>query len=293
MRTTLADRVLAALAVLVPAEAVAFTTTQPDPTAAVNRSVGRLFLTKAGGTVRCTATVVNAPNRSTLFTAAHCLNSAGNGAATSAEFAPGYHDGISPYGRWTSVNLLPSPLWDTVSHRYDYGFIVVGRDASGQAVEDVVGGLPMAFNQPRAQNYRILGLPAQPAPPYDGQKLWACDTTYAGDYVIGVGTGPLQMMAGCDFGDAASGGPWLSSGNAVVSESSFDPAVPVDTLNGPYLDGNAAALLATAGNISTEPPPKPKPAAKKKCKKGKKGKRKRNAAAAKKKCKKKKKKKRK
>jgi hypothetical protein len=273
--------VLVAFALVLPAQAAAYTTTQVDPTAAVNRSVGRLFLNKPNGTVKCTATVVDAPNRSTLFTAGHCLNSAGNGVASSATFAPGYHDGISPFGRWTSAQLLPSPLWDTVSHRHDYGFIVVARDASGRAIEDVVGGLPMGFNLPRAQSYRILGLPAEPAPTYDGEKLWACDTSYAGDYTVGVGSGPPQMMAGCDFGGAASGGPWLTTGNVVASDNSFVPTVPANTMNGPYLDNDAAALFATAGNISTAPVKK-----KKKCKKKKKGHK--RALTAKKKCKKKK-----
>jgi len=273
---------LAALAVAAPAEAAAFTTTQLDATAWPR--VGKLFLSKAGGTVKCTAAVVDAPNQSTLFTAGHCLNSAGNGAASSASFAPGYHDGVSPFGRWDSQQLLPAPQWDTVNHHYDYGFIVLARNAQDVAVEDTVGAFPMGFNQPRAQNYRILGLPGDPTPPYNGEKLWACDTAYTGDYV-GVGTGPASMMVDCDFGNGASGGPWLDSHGFVVSDSSFKPAAaPPNTLNGPYLDGSAAALFATAGSIPV--PAKPKPAqAAKKCKK--KRKHRRHASGAKKKCKKK------
>jgi hypothetical protein len=276
--------VLVVLAAVVPADAAAFTTTRLDATAWPR--VGRLFLSKPGGTVKCSAAVVDAPNQSTLFTAGHCLNSADNGAATSASFAPGYHDGVSPFGRWDSQQLLPAPQWDTVNHHYDYGFIVLARNAQDVAVEDTVGAFPMGFNQPRAQNYRILGLPGDPTPPYDGQKLWACDTAYTGDYV-GVGTGPASMMVDCDFGNASSGGPWLDPHGFVVSDTSFKPAAtPPNTLTGPYLDGSAAALFATAGSIPVPEKPKATPHSTRKCKKHK-GKRRHGATSAKKKCKKK------
>lgn len=261
---------LAALAMVIPAEASAFTTSVLDSTAPGNRSVGRLFITSAAtGTSRCSATVVDAPNQSTVITAGHCLNSATDGPTVSAIFVPGYYDGVEPFGRWNAKQFIQAPQWAAgFNRRYDYGFVVIARNGR-RAVEDAVGGLPIAFNQPRAQGYKILGLPGEPTPPYDGSKLFACDTVFAGDSVSDGNAGPPRMRAGCDFGIGASGGPWLNGATTVVSVSSTKLANPPNTLTGPYLDGDAAALFATAGNISTAS-----------CKAKKKGKGKKSGASA-------------
>jgi hypothetical protein len=144
--------------------------------------------------------------------------------------------------------------------RYDYAFIVIARNGKGRGVEDAVGGLPIGFNQPRGQPYRLLGLPGEPTPPYDGQRPFACDTAYAGD-VGGAAPGPPMMAAGCDFKDGSSGGPWLSGAGAVTSVISGGVPAHPDVIYGPYLDSDAASLFAAAGNVST--------IVKKKCKKGK------------------------
>jgi hypothetical protein len=267
---------------VIPPGASAFTTAQADPTAPVNRSVGRLFInSQLSGTSKCSAAVVDAPNQSTLLTAGHCLSTAADGPTVSAKFIPGYQDGAAPFGTWTSARFVQAPQWNGVfNRRYDYGFVIVDRNPAGVPVEDVVGGLPLAFNQARDQAYRILGLPGEPLP-YDGERLWACETAYAGDLMSDPGPGPLRISAECDFGVGASGGPWIGAGGAVASVSSTKGAT---TLRAPYFDNDAAALFQTAGTISTAPPVK-----KKKCKKKKK-KGKKRALAAKKKCKKKKKK---
>jgi len=271
-----------ALAMALPGQAAAnhlpFTTTPLDSTAPLNRSVGKLFLTHPGGVGKCTAAVVDAPNQSTLLTAAHCVNSATNGGTTSARFVPGYHDGLEPFGGWTSVRFaLPAPWAASRNSRYDFAFLVAGRNKAGKAVEDVVGSLPIAFNQPRNQAYRLFGFPEDPTPPYDGLRLWACDSSYGGDVGDAL-AGPPRMLAGCDFQDEASGGPWLSAQGAVASVISAGSQSHPEIISGPYLGDEAAALFASVANVSTAPK-------KKKCKR-KKGKR-RAAVAAKKKCKKK------
>ena len=266
---------------LVPAQAAGYTTTQLDSTAPENRMIGRLFVTRAAVTVRCSAAVVDAPNRSTILTAGHCLNSATGGPAVSMRFVPGYHDGVAPYGEWNSLHSIPSPHWNTVHFGYDYGFIVAARNAQGVAVEDAVGALPIAFNQPRVQDYRLLGLPSEA--PYDGQKLWACNTTWLEDITSDAGPGPYRLRTSCDSGPGASGGPWLGASGAVASVVSTRSVSDPTHQNGPYLDGEAAALYGTAGNTPTTPAPVFKK--KKKCKKKKKGHK--RALAAKKKCKKK------
>ncbi len=276
--------VLVALALLLPAQAAAVTTTQLDSTVAPNRAVGKLFVDFPDGTTACSAAVVDAPNQSTILTAGHCLSSVDHaGGISGARFYPGWRDNTAPFGRWEQFQVLPAPQWvGTTNYRYDYGFIVLARNAAGTAIEDAVGALPIAFNQPRVQDYRVFGYPREPTPPYDGQKLWACDTTWSGDVTTGAEPGPYRLEVECDFGHGASGGPWLSAQGAVASLSSTSPVGFPNIERGPYLGGDAAALFATAGNISTAPPPVAR--RKRKCKK----KRRKGARIAKKKkCKKK------
>jgi V8-like Glu-specific endopeptidase len=278
---------LVGIGLILPAQASGFTRTQLDSTAVANRAVGKLYLDFPVGTVKCSAAVVDAPNRSTILTAGHCLNSVADGGSISgARFYPGYHDGTAPFGKWESVQAVPSPQWGGTNYSYDYGFIVVGRDAAGKPIEDVVGGLPMAFNQPRSQTYRPMGYPRLPNPPYDGEHLWACNTAWAADFYAS-SMGPPQMSVGCDFGHGASGGPWLTAQGAVASLNSNSQIGVADIEDGPYFDGDAASLLAAAGSISTAPPtpaPAVPAAVGKKCKhKG----HSRAIAAKKKKCKKK------
>jgi hypothetical protein len=275
---------LIGLALAMPGTASAVTTAPLDSTTSANRSIGKIYSEFASGTTKCTASVVDAPNRSTILTAGHCLTSVAKGPILKATFYPAFHDNVAPFSHWDSAAVLPAPQWaGTDNHRYDYGFIVLARNTAGIPVQDAVGALPIAFNQPRNQSYRIFGYPAEPSPPYDGEKLWACDTGWSGDWTNGPGPGPLVIQAPCDFGVGASGGPWLSGQGAVASVNSNSPLADPNTENGPYLDGDAAALFATAGNISTAPPLVPAPK-KKKCKKKKGHKR---ALPAKKKCKKK------
>jgi hypothetical protein len=216
MRLALSALIVAALAL--PAQAAGYTTAQLDSTAVSNRSVGKLFVTKPSVTVKCTASVVDAPNRSILVTAGHCLKSAANGSATGVRFVPGYHDGLAPFGEWSAAKIVSAPQWDTVNLRYDFGFIVAARNAQGVAVEDAVGALPIAFNQPRQQAYRIFGYPYEPTPKYDGQKLWACETAWSAD-VGDPFPGPPQIRAGCDFGGGASGGPSPARSRAALHHS--------------------------------------------------------------------------
>jgi V8-like Glu-specific endopeptidase len=246
--------VLVGLALVVPAQVAAYTTTQLDPTTPGNRPVGKLFVDFPAATEECTAAVVDAPNRSTILTAGHCLTSLANGSAASARFYPGFHDGVGPFGKWTQFQALPAPQWvGTTNHRYDYGFIVLGRNTAGAAIQDAVGALPIAFNQARAQTYRDLGIPGDPEPKYDGEHLWACDSGYAGDLTTDAGPGPLQMQIGCDFGHGSSGGPWLDPQGAIASVNSNSPSSDPYIERGPYLGSDAAALFASAGSISTAP----------------------------------------
>jgi V8-like Glu-specific endopeptidase len=244
---------LLALPPVASADHLPFTTTLQDPLAPANRMVGRLSVKREDGTTQqCTAAVIDASNRSTVLTAAHCLLSPSHGGALSVLFRPGYHDGQAPLGTWPSSRQLLAVNWPvTFSNNFDYAFLLIDPNSSGIPIQTAVGALPIAFNQPRNQAYRIVGLPGMPNPPFDGQKLYACDTAYGEDAGLSE-PGPPQMVVGCDMGGGASGSPWINPQGVVASVLSDDLAPHHHIRSGPYLDQDAAALFEQAS--PTEPP---------------------------------------
>src|SRR5690242_14855292 len=58
-------------------------------------TVGALFDGAGSKKHFCSASVVASPGGNVLLTAAHCIQ----GSAKGLSFAPGFHHGISPYGR--------------------------------------------------------------------------------------------------------------------------------------------------------------------------------------------------
>jgi hypothetical protein len=87
------------------------------------RTVGPLF--PPGSTSHtCTASVVASRAGDLLVTATHCIA----GSVTGYTFAPGYRDGIEPFGSWRVIGAYASPRWISGrSPRYDFAFLVVAR----------------------------------------------------------------------------------------------------------------------------------------------------------------------
>ncbi len=107
------------------------------------RSVGPLF--PPGGSIHtCTASVIASRTGDLVITAAHCLSGTGAG----WRFAPGYDNGVEPYGSWKVVGLYGAPAWlhSTVASS-DYAIVKVApRVLKGkrQTLQDVVGANRLA-----------------------------------------------------------------------------------------------------------------------------------------------------
>ncbi len=145
----------------------------------------------------CTASVVDSRSGDLLLTAAHCIVGTGKGYV----FAPGYHDGIEPYGTWTVTAAYGAPAWiSRQAPAADYAFLVVAphlRDGHPEPIEDATGA------------YRIG------AAPRPGTRV----TVPA--YVIGSHDDPITCTAptydhsdtpafNCNlYADGTSGAPWL------------------------------------------------------------------------------------
>jgi len=102
-------------------------------------AVGALFPPRSSVHI-CTASVVDSATGNLLITAAHCISGTGRGYV----FAPGYHDGIEPFGSWTVVAAYGSPEWISLqAPQSDFAFLVVApREVNGhpEQIEDVTGG---------------------------------------------------------------------------------------------------------------------------------------------------------
>jgi len=265
-----------------PAQGISipFTRTLTDTATPPGSRVGKIYTQFPNGTnSSCSASVVDAPNRSTLITAGHCVyRSFYGGQVTRATFVPGTRaGGARPFGSYQSQHVAVAYPWTLSGHsHFDLAFMVVGPNAKGRRVQDAVGGNPIAFNGVRNQAYRLLGYPSDP--PFDGYTGWTCNTQWGADNQDpdpDEQYGPPIMLAGCDQGHGASGGPWLTSSGSVASViSTLIPGSP-NVMGGPYLGDYAASLFASVSSLPV--------AVGKRCKKGKRGRR--SAVESRKKCK--------
>ena len=83
----------------------------------------------------------------------------------------------------------------------------------GQALTNVVGGRNIAFNTARNQNYAAHGYPA--APPFNGQRLWVCNSPLVYD---DTSANPPTMGIDCDMTGGSSGGGWIAGGRRRVGQ---------------------------------------------------------------------------
>jgi V8-like Glu-specific endopeptidase len=225
-----------------------------------NRVHGKVFFTRPGvGNFVCSGTVVDAGNRSTVITAGHCVHD-GGAWSTNFAFAPGYRNvggaGNAPFGVWpASDEAAPQPWVDSENLKYDVGAAVIARNGSGQSLENVVGGRSVVFNQPIPQSVRSYGYPAQPTSshPFDGTRLWACDSSATVADNPTTATGPNTLGIGCDMTGGASGGGWVAdpSSGALNGVNSYKYTNQPNMMYGPYFGSTVQALY----NFAAATPP--------------------------------------
>ncbi|MEU6297863.1 trypsin-like serine peptidase [Streptomyces erythrochromogenes] len=160
--------------------------------------VGALFADGLDGGHFCTAAVVRSDDRDVIATAAHCLGTTGT-----TVFAPGYRDGEAPYGLWRVTGVFVAPEWtDGQDPDADIAFATVAPVDGGQTrpVEDIVGGFPVAAEQPAGARVTVIGYPRTLEAP-----LRCANTTGL--------LSPTQRRIGCpDLSGGTSGSPWLVDG---------------------------------------------------------------------------------
>jgi V8-like Glu-specific endopeptidase len=146
----------------------------------------------------CSASVVHSTSGDLVLTAAHCVYGTGLG----TEFAPGFHDGVAPYGTWTVTAAYVDPAWNAGDPSRDVAILRVAR-LGGHRLEDVVPGYPLGSAPAAGRPVTVDGYVAGSG----GRPITCTAPVY---YTAGY---PSFDCAG--FADGVSGGPWLAGGRLV------------------------------------------------------------------------------
>ncbi|MGW7331728.1 trypsin-like serine peptidase [Streptomyces sp. NPDC054840] len=167
------------------------------PGASADR-VGALFAGGQDGGHFCTASVVQSEEGDVIATAAHCLES-----PYTTLFAPGYRDGKAPYGFWKLTGAYLAPGWTGGQDPDDdVAFATVAPVDGGrtEAVEDLVGGFPVAAEQPDDATVTVIGYPRILEAPVRCANITGLFSA-------------TQRRIGCpDLTGGTSGSPWLVDG---------------------------------------------------------------------------------
>jgi V8-like Glu-specific endopeptidase len=170
-------------------------------------AVGALFENKNGKLAHfCTASVVHSPGGDLLLTAAHCLQGRSLTPAGTISFAPGYHNGQFPYGRWIVRSVFTDSQWQKDQNPADdFAFLIAGRP--GARIERNTGAETLYTGAALPKKAQVIGYP-------DSSNLpLGCNAT-----VRHVGSGhPDQEMFRCDgYTNGTSGAPFLAKVNAAT-----------------------------------------------------------------------------
>ncbi|WP_433327875.1 trypsin-like serine peptidase [Spirillospora sp. CA-294931] len=181
--------------------------------AAPARTIGKLYgVNNRGQQYTCSASVINAKNKRTIWTAGHCVHSGRGGTAGFARklvFYPDFIDGRSK-GVWTADRIVALKGWTTKGDlRYDIAAFTV-RTYKGKGVQAYTGAQGFTFGyKGRAYNVYSFGYPARALPskrPMNSNRLWYCSGK---SYGVNYGGGAVGLGMHCTMGNGASGGPWI------------------------------------------------------------------------------------
>ena len=222
------------------AKAAAAYQVPPPYTSFPTSTNGKVFFSDGGLNYVCSGTALLSNNRSTVWTAGHCVHDGGGGFHTNWAFVPAYADGSRPYGTWAARTLLTTSAWASGGDfSYDLGAAVVSTQG-GSSLTDVVGGRGVGFDYNRNQTYAAHGYPA--ARPFDGQRLWECESPLRYN---DTSADPPTMVIDCDMTGGSSGGGWIV-GSSVYSVNSYGYRSLRDVMFGPYQGSVAQSLYTQA-----------------------------------------------
>jgi V8-like Glu-specific endopeptidase len=213
-----------------------------------DRTNGKLLFRVGGSAYACSATAVNSPNKSLVWTAGHCVSDGAGHFHNSWIFVPAYSSGANgstPYGKWRWSRVATTGQWHNRGNlSFDVAALVV-EPRNGRRLVRRVGGQGIAFNRSAAGSYSAFGYPA--AYPFNGYLQWRCNSRLKGrDTRM---SRPYPMRITCDMTGGSSGGGWLrgirNGVGTLLSVVSYGPPWPSSQTYGPY-HGPAAKKLYTS-----------------------------------------------
>ncbi len=224
----------------------------PDPTAPGFRQNGAIFivLPDGFGFGRCSGTAVDAPNRSVVITAGHCVNEFGHWFNQDWVFVPGYHDGVRPFGVFVAKWLGATGPWVSGgSENADVGAAVVSRNERGQTLGAAVGGDKIAWGLSPSQVFDVHGYPV--AAPFDGasQRLCAGTPFLGHDLISFLQPGPLNLALTCEVTGGASGGGWTIHGDVLNGVTNYGYGDDPTTDFGSYFGAAVGDLYKQASRV--------------------------------------------
>jgi len=238
--------VVAASAVIATGTVTAASTADSIPTAhntTTLNSVGALFfpsvfglLPALGGPHFCSASVVHSTTRDLVLTAAHCVY----GTGFTIEFAPGFHDGKSPFGVWAVRRVYVPAAWKASQDPKSDVAILQMATHGGRHIEDVVGAHPLGVPSVGAQ-VTVDGYPAGSG----GEAITCTNTLYDTD-----GYSSFNCHG---YVDGVSGGPWYVGARVVGVTGGLHQGgcTEATSYSAPFGAGTAALLQrAEAGGSS-------------------------------------------
>lgn len=170
-------------------------------------AVGALFADRDGKLKHfCTASVVRSPLGNLLITAAHCMQGRHLRPAGVVTFAPGYHDGKFPHGRWVVRASQADSRWKkNRDPDDDVAFLIAGRP--GRRIEKHTGAETLGTNAKLPQKVQVIGYPDSTGRPV------TCDAPAHAAYPHH----QRQLVFDCDgYTNGTSGGPFLAHVSATT-----------------------------------------------------------------------------
>jgi hypothetical protein len=217
---------------------------------------GKVFFTDPDrGNFVCSGTVVNTQrspsdpgNRSTIWTAGHCVSDGQGQFHTNWVFVPAYRDNVRPHGTWTARILTTTGEWHSFGNfELDVGAAVLNTQ-SGVPIQNPVGAQGIIFNQAYNQHWHAFGYPA--APPFNGQRQWVCTASHAVSDDPSARTNVPTIGIGCDMTGGASGGGWILrwsfGGGFINSVNSYKYTTQPLAMYGPYHGNDALSVFNNA-----------------------------------------------
>jgi V8-like Glu-specific endopeptidase len=204
LRSPLVIAIVVSLAVAVPALTGVASAKPPAGTGKARAfpgtpTVGALFGSATSKKHFCTASVVASPGGDVLMTAAHCIT----GSAKGFSFAPGFHKGEAPYGRWTVTGAYFAPEWmANQAPTRDFAFLTVApRKIAGVQTEiQSVTGANVLGTKPTSGE--TVTIPADPAGE-DNSPITCTTKVYF--------EGAFPAFNCNPYVDGTSGSPWLAA----------------------------------------------------------------------------------